>query len=185
MQKLKKNVTRPATISPKSEFWLKKRTTPEHFDFFPVNRTQRVFVTRKWSRYEKHSILFEKSKNFHKKGLGWVCAPIRHTSKFWLRVQTWKSWNFGFWSRPSKCACRVQILTPSPFWMNSGIFYALGSFYWSFRWIIKKSYFGHIWAQIAPKVISAEISTLILGAVAKCLVSAHTVYGAGVFTRCI
>ena len=54
---------------------------------FHVNRTQRVFVTQRWSRYEKHSILSKETKNYEKKGLGWVFAPIRHIWKFGLQVQ--------------------------------------------------------------------------------------------------
>ena len=40
-------------------------------------------------------VFFKKTKNFQKKGLGWVYTPIRHTQSFALRVQWWKSSNLG------------------------------------------------------------------------------------------
>ncbi len=123
----------------------------DQIGFFQLITTQRVFHSQKWSRYEKHSIFSTKVESFQTKGLGWVFAPIRYIRNFHLRVLGSKIWNFRFWPTSPKCACRVQICTPSPFWATSGKFYAQGSFLGPFRRFGKKSYFGHIWAPNRPK----------------------------------
>ena len=137
-------------------------------------------------KVSKTFYFFRRSRKFSKKGLGEsMCTHMAHLKNFDCRFTGEKQWNFGFRPNTQKCACRVQILAPSPFWINMMVFHARGSFFWSLKSITKKSYFGHIWVQMAPNGVSVEIFTLILGAVVMCLMPAYTLYGEGAFTRYI
>ena len=114
---------------------------------FGARRTLRVLVTRKWSRYQKHSIFFEKFENFQKKGLGWVCAPIWHISTFWLQVQWWKTVKFRVSVQHFKMCLEGANTRPKHFLGLFGDFPCIRSHFLAIHAVCKKS---KIWSYLGP-----------------------------------
>jgi len=70
------------------------------------------------TKVSKMFYFFQTFQKFWKKGLGVsMCTHMAHLKNFSCGSNDENHENFGISFKGSKCACGVQILSPSPFWM--------------------------------------------------------------------
>ena len=137
-------------------------------------------------KVSKTFYFFRRSRKFSKKGLGEsMCTHMAHLKNFDCRFTGEKQWNFGFRPNTQKCACRLQILAPSPFWTNLMVFHAWRSFFLIVKVDYQKIIFWPYLSPNGPKWGICRNFYPHFGAVVMCLIPAHTLYGVGVLTRCI